>query len=386
MEVFGIHGRGEVHRFVPVREILDEFRPRAISEEEIQRPIDEHQVEQILRAIESQRTRQSVYTFTVAACEGNRFLVDGQHRLMALRRWIDQREDDEERQEMSDTIHVHIREVPVDSQDEAVRLRDELGMARPVDTIGTVNGVRCQNLLHQFLSECVNPPRSSLNPYYGNWSKEFRRVVAESGFFEHFRSADEMIEEVTELNAFLFEHVVRQRKQSIMDFITGGDKNKYDGKSFQEFREKYRHRTLQRVMCLALVVRYGFMEIILDKMHRGFPDYQVYFQQATKQKFKLNFNDTPSKETEKEVIRRFFGESRIGDDIRKPCPVCGHHELVRDQPSSYHFGHIVSRACGGSNFASNLIPVCQRCNLGCRARNMRDYCVSNYGRDFLLSN
>jgi hypothetical protein len=384
MEIWGVFGRCEIHKFVPLKEVIDEFKPRTMDEEQVQRPIDETQVNQILTSLQNRTTRQSVFTFTVAVCEGDRYLVDGQHRLSALRKLTEQIEDEEEKEEFRTTVMVHVREIHVDNLDDAVKLRDELGKARPVDAIGTRVGVRCQNLLRSFLHGCVNPSRSSANPYYGNWSKDFETIVAQSGFFNKFPTADDMIREIRELNTFLFDSVVRQNLTKYKEFITGGDKNKHDGKTFNEFREKYKSRNGDQVMCLSLVVRYGFMEIILDKMQRGMPDYNTYFQQAVKHKFKLNFNDTPSKDAEKEVLKRFFGEGKIGEELKRNCPVCGLMELSKDYSSSYHFGHILSRANGGSNHASNLIPTCQRCNLDCRAENMRDYCMRKYGRDFLI--
>jgi hypothetical protein len=384
VEIWGVFGRYEDHKFLPLKSILDEFKPKSITEEQIQRPIDEEQVNSILQSLLTRTTKQSVFTFTVAICNGERFLVDGQHRLAALRRLVDSIEDEEDKQEFRETVNVHVREINVDNQDDAVKLRDELGKARPVDAIGTRSGVRCQNLLHAFLSGCVNPPRSSTNPHYGNWSKDLESIVAQSGFYEKFELADDMIKEIKELNSFIFETVVRQNNTKYKEFITGGDRNKSEGKAFNDFREKFKQRNPDQVMCLALVIRYGFMEIVIDKVTRGMPDYNTYFQQAIKQKFKLNFNDSPTKETEKEVLKRFFGDNKVGEEAKKPCPVCSSAIVDKDISSSYHFGHIVSRASGGTNYSSNLIPVCHRCNLDCRAENMRDYCKRVYGRDFIL--
>lgn len=384
MEIWGVFGRSEIHKFVSLKEVLDEFKPRPIEEEQVQRPIDKNQVNQILFSLENQTTKQTVFTFTIAICNRERYLVDGQHRLMALRMLTESFEDKEDREEFRTITQVHVREIHVENIDDVVKLRDELGKARPVDAIGTRIGVHCQNLLHSFLSGCVNVSRTSTNPHYGNWSKEFPNIVARSGFFDKFSSADDMIREVKELNTFMFDSVVRKNLTRYKDFITGGDKNKYEGKSFNDFREKYKLKQENQVMCLSLIIRYGFMEIILDKMNRGMPDYATYFQQAVKQKFKLNFNDTPTKETEKDVLKRFFGDGKVGEELKKPCPVCGNTILDKEVSSSYHFGHIVSRANGGTNYASNLVPACQRCNLDCRSENMRDYCQRKFGRDFLL--
>lgn len=384
MEIWGVFGRSEIHRFSPLKGILEEFRPKPTSEEKVQRPINKSQVKSILSSLQARTTCQSVFTFTIAVCNGDRFLVDGQHRLAALRTLAEQFEDPEDREEFQTNTTVHIREILVGDLDEAVKLRDELGKARPVDAIGTLAGVRCQNLLHAFLHGCVNLPRPTTNPRYGNWSRDFENTVARWGFFTKFSSADEMIREVRELNTYLFDSVVRQNNVRIKEFITVGDRNKYDGTYFNQFREAYKLRNGDQVMCLALIVRYGFMEIILDKLQRKIQDYQTYFQEAIRNSLSLNFNSIPSREDEKEALRRFFGQPRVGEELSKPCPVCGGVDLIEDQSSTYHFGHIVARANGGTNRATNLIPVCPRCNLDCRAENMLEYCRRKFSRGFLL--
>jgi hypothetical protein len=45
---------------------------------------------------------------------------------------------------------------------------------------------------------------------------------------------------------------------------------------------------------------------------------------------------------------------------------------------SFHCGHIVSERNGGSTTLSNLIPLCQTCNLSMGRQNMNDF-VKKYG-------
>lgn len=379
-EVYGVHGKKEIHRFVPLREIEEEFRPKDV--ERIQRRMNDSHIENIHTSITLNTSDQGVYTFTIALVGDERMLVDGQHRLEALRRYVNSREDEDEKIALLNEIHVHVREVQVVSEDRAVKLRDELGTSIPVQPIGTVHGVRCQNLLKKFLTECINTPSKAKNPRYGNWSESFFDIVNQSSFFSHFSKADEMLSEVLDLNKYLFNNIVKQFKEPLFKFITDGEK--HDTPTFVALKERYKTRAPESVMCLGLIVRYGFMEIILDKRDLKSSSYSDYFTKTIKENRKLNFNDSPSKEDEKIVVRRFFGDGKIGEECRKKCPICGVSDLDSDIRSSFHLGHIVARAMGGKNQPSNLIPVCQRCNLDCRSQNLKEYCLNKFGREFLL--
>jgi hypothetical protein len=114
--------------------------------------------------------------------------------------------------------------------DSAVRLRDELGTAEAVDPVGSVHGVRCQNMFQNFIDECQNSPSSSGNPRYGNWSKDLPHVMERAGFFDKFETPERFMKEIMDLNTYIFDNAVRQKNLSFIDFITDSDKNKqYEG-------------------------------------------------------------------------------------------------------------------------------------------------------------
>lgn len=376
MEISGLFGKNEKHEFIPAEKILEEFHPKPISRETVQRPINRDRVLEIYRSITSGKSIQSVFTFTIALHGQNRILVDGQHRMEALRMM-----DEETLRE----TFVHLRSIPVSDMDSAVRLRDELGMAVPVDPVGSVHGVRCQNMFQNFIDECVNRPSSSANPRYGNWSKDITLTMERSGFFDKFETAERLMKEIGDLNTYIFENSVKQKGSMFVDFITDSDKNKQEGASFKSFREKYSKRSPGSVMCLALIVRNGFMEIILDKMDKFHDSYSSYFRNVCgKRPFKnLSFNSLPSKEVMRDVLNAFFGTYVTGVPQKKSCPVCSEAVLDREDSSTYHFGHIVARAKGGGNIVSNLIPACPRCNLACKSENMEEFCKRVYGRGFM---
>lgn len=375
MEISGLFGKTETHEFIPAQAILEEFHPKPISKERVQRPINRDRVLEIYRSINSGNSIQTVFTFTIALHDQNRILVDGQHRMEALRMLDD---------DVLSGVQVHIRCITVPDMDSAVRLRDELGKAVPVDPVGSVHGVRCQNMFQNFLDECVNQPSSSSNPRYGNWSVDITKIMERSGFLDKFETPERLMKEVMELNTYIFENAVKHKVPMFVDFISDSDKNKQEGASFRSFREKYSKRNPNVVMCLSLIVRNGFMEIILDKMDRFHDNYTSYFKSVCgKRPFRnMSFNSLPSKEVMRDTLNAFFGMYEVGVTQKKKCPVCFEAELDREDSTTYHFGHIVARAKGGGNIVSNLIPVCPKCNLACKSQDMEVFCMENYGRGF----
>jgi hypothetical protein len=384
VDIFGILGKKEVHKFVPLREIEEEFRPKSLLDEDVQRPIRETRVRSIYESLKEGKTCQGVFTFVIATLAGERILVDGQHRLGALRMFVDEEKDLEAKDMILDETQIHVREIEVRDKDQAIRLRNELGDVIPVDPLMNSIEVRCGNIFEHFLSGCVNKPVSSESPRYGNWSKYITRTIRETGFYRHFESPETMIQEVRQLNEYLFENCVKKINRKVLDLVTGCDKKKQEGILFKQFRVSHHQRNHSSVMCLHLVVRYGFMELILDKIREKSPDYETYFKRALSNSKKFNFNSTPSPKEKTDCLDRFFGSPQVGEQQIKPCPVCSNVLLNREDSSSYHFGHIVARARGGANLGSNLLPVCPKCNLDCGSKNMKEYCLEKFGKEFLL--
>ena len=233
--------------------------------------------------------------------------------------------------------------------------------------------------LKEFLEGCINLPKNSKSPVYGNWSYCLYDVVVQSDFLRHFQSEEAMMEQVIELNKSLFDTVVHGENYQIKDYITVHKPERFDTNTCKKFRDTYKHSRSNKVMCLHLIVNYGFMEIILDKTF-NFPD--LNYHQYLLLNRPLNFNNPPTNHEEEKCLDDFFG--KITDGKTKLCPVCQVSVLKRDTDrASYHFGHIQAKTNGGSNLASNLIPVCPKCNLDCRSENMKDYCQRKFGRGFL---
>lgn len=187
---------------------------------------------------------------------------------------------------------IHVREIRVADENEAIRLRDELGSAVPVSPMGTVHNVVCGNHLGHFLQNCVNRPSNADNPNYGNWSRSFPNVVAAHGFFDNFETPEKMMQEILDLNQFIFGIALQRPNKKFLNFITGNEPAKYEkGAVFRTFQTSHHQRNPDQVMCLHLVVRYGFMEIILRKLYTRYPSYEAVFQMGSDRKERFHFNE-----------------------------------------------------------------------------------------------
>lgn len=368
--VFGIHNKKEVHRFLLLSEVL-EFH----YDSRLNRCVDKDRVDEIYESFINELNIQGVISITFAVLNNERMLVDGQHRLEALKLYLDNHSDKEF---VRDTIFVHVREIEVSSRDEATRLHVEMGKTVPAKIVENELENNFLRQFDQFLLGCLNRPKDSITPQYGNWPKGFSDVVKNTGFFTKFTTPEVMMKEIMDLNACLFKNVVQSSNGKIRKYITDGKPEKFATNTCKLFCDTYKLSPSDRVMCLYLIVRYGFMEIILDKTSNH-PEL-TYERYLTLEK-RLNFNDIPSMAAEGDSLERFFGKPQPGQLCRKPCPVCLLSMLDRDERSSYHFGHIVSRAKGGRNVGSNLVPICPRCNLDCRSKDLNEYCREMFGRD-----
>jgi len=77
------------------------------------------------------------------------------------------------------------------------------------------------------------------------------------------------------------------------------------------------------------------------------------------------------KKTIPKVVKDLTWQRWIGDDIAKAkCLCCGINEI---KMNSFHCGHVISEALGGSTTVDNLRPVCATCNLSMRTQNMEKF-------------
>jgi hypothetical protein len=76
-------------------------------------------------------------------------------------------------------------------------------------------------------------------------------------------------------------------------------------------------------------------------------------------------------------IRFIVWKKLNGKSIDGICPCCNNNIDI----NNYECGHIVSRYNGGSDFLSNLLPICSNCNKSMATQNMNEYC-KEYGINF----
>jgi len=79
----------------------------------------------------------------------------------------------------------------------------------------------------------------------------------------------------------------------------------------------------------------------------------------------------PKKKSIPKILKDLTWQRWIGDDIAKAkCLCCGINEI---KMNSFHCGHVISEALGGSTTVDNLRPVCATCNLSMRTQNMEKF-------------
>lgn len=77
------------------------------------------------------------------------------------------------------------------------------------------------------------------------------------------------------------------------------------------------------------------------------------------------------KQTIPKCLKITVWNDRIGLDIgRALCSVCKTNYITQ---MDFHCGHIVAEADGGETCASNLIPICHKCNLSMGKRNLNAF-------------
>lgn len=373
--VYGLDGKREIHSFPYLGYVLT--LPYAT---DLNRCVDRERVNEIYESFKRNSNVQGIVSVTFATIGTDMWLVDGQHRLEALRMFVSGHQD---REHLLERVQIHVREIEVRDRNQATSLHVEIGRSVPAKIVENERENLYLRTLDEFLLGCVNRPKTSTSPQYGNWPQCFSEVVKNSGFFEKFKTPEQMIKEIQELNTCIFKLVVQTSNQKIRNYITDGRPQRFNTNACKLFCETYKLTpSSNMVMCLFLIVRYGFMDIILDKIF-SYPELS-YDKYLSKER-RLNFNDVPSMAAEGDANERFFGRPEPGKVCRRPCPVCTLSWLDREDRSSYHFGHIVARAKGGSNTASNLIPVCPKCNLDCRSENLGEYCQRKFSRSLEMS-
>jgi len=84
------------------------------------------------------------------------------------------------------------------------------------------------------------------------------------------------------------------------------------------------------------------------------------------------------KATIPKVLKQHVWNRYIGVKIgEKECCCCNKNKITQ---MSYHCGHVISEANGGSLDIYNLRPICSSCNLSMGKKDMRDFMKTcNFG-------
>jgi len=79
----------------------------------------------------------------------------------------------------------------------------------------------------------------------------------------------------------------------------------------------------------------------------------------------------PKKKTIPKVVKDLSWNKWVGEDVaRTKCLCCGVNEI---KMSSFHCGHVVAEANGGTTTVDNLRPICAACNTSMGTENLNEF-------------
>jgi len=362
---------------------------KVMNNEGIQRNVSIERVEDIYQNIIDKKVIQGVYTFIIATftepCDQSirNILVDGQHRLFAMLGL-----DKEQRSK----IEIHLRLINVYDIEEAHKLIEEIGKSQPVAPIGSSVTRKMYNYLECLMKNAINKPRKTKQPHYGNYTMDLLDIARTNKFFNRFETYEQFVRIIDLLNRWLFE---TRHNKTTQQFMTGDDSKRLSTKTYSTFEQLLStvstdkndliNTNIDTYFCLHLIINYGFMEVAI---------YLVGMENELKQEITQNyitqmvnnyinrrnpslfsFNSRINKKVEKVVITNFFG-----DETTKSCPCCKEQSLHKVERTNWAIGHIKAHSKGGSNRASNLLPICHGCNLSCGTDNLDIYTYNTFNR------
>lgn len=79
----------------------------------------------------------------------------------------------------------------------------------------------------------------------------------------------------------------------------------------------------------------------------------------------------PKKKSIPKVVKDLSWNKWVGEDVaRTKCLCCGVNEI---KMSSFHCGHVVAEANGGTTTVDNLRPICAACNTSMGTENLNEF-------------
>ena len=82
-------------------------------------------------------------------------------------------------------------------------------------------------------------------------------------------------------------------------------------------------------------------------------------------------SESVKKKSIPKVVKDLAWNKWVGEDVaRTKCLCCGVNEI---KMSSFHCGHVIAEANGGSMTVDNLRPICAACNLSMKTENLDEF-------------
>ncbi len=149
----------------------------------------------------------------------------------------------------------------------------------------------------------------------------------------------------------------------------------------EEFEKNYPVEYADYVRNCSLELPYGnevervFYRIHLLKIRKEFEERRGHFHSNIPNKKEPKKEPIKKEKSKKKsipsTVKRLVWNKHIGEEIGKhKCMCCQATDITQ---MSFHCGHVVAEANGGTSTVSNLKPICQNCNSSMGTKNMNEF-------------
>lgn len=340
-----------------VRVTISDLLSGELLSPDIQRNIDQQRVEDIIEFQRKYHTKHNSLLFlgdiVVAKCDDKFFVIDGQHRLSAMKHV----------KELQPDYCVCVNIISCNDLSEMVEMFMLINKCQPVPehVIKTTTNIPKRYILDCFkkafssdytcfISQSLSPRRPNVNIdiladkiFKSNLLGMFPSSSALYGYFVYVN--DNKFPGMNTLNIPKCIEKAQKNNSKVL-YLSNDPGNLWLERD--DWIKEYLDRCTQQDN-----------ETMAEKMTNYFK--LTENEKATWQQSRRNI----PKGVRGEVWRKYYGNIIDGS-----CPLCKTQISI----DNFDCGHIVSYKNGGSDGADNLMPLCSKCNKGMGAIDLNEYC------------
>lgn len=325
--------------FKEIINVLDNAEDNKLSNPDIQSDLDDDKVDEIYKCYNANKS------FFVSKClitiayisddsENTYFIVDGQHRLAAIKKIID---DDDENGNMLISFQ------KVDSHEQMNNLFSELNK----------DSEHNSTMIKKSMSEIIK--LCELKKKFSQIWKNCYAVKKSQN--KYFYALNEFIKNT---NDYFNDRLKDEKLDDIIKDINYEQKKFFKKIGYLETADDDMYYADERKMIKE-------QKNMMFCKNNNFIAYLCHnhepFHEGKKNRYKFSENER------KKIWKKHYKSDNCGK-----CPIFNcNTELYFDVPNGYHLGHIISLNNGGEDDETNVRPICGSCNLKMGTENWDDY-------------